>query len=111
MQTNYPSVKAIMQTGCSKATASVVKRVFTANRTELLDDFEAARRRTAECYNRPGLTDLRMTVIDDLLETHGVEGDENIEYCNAGDTYAPTICYYQGRFVVSSWGDIIERGC
>jgi hypothetical protein len=49
------------------------------------------------------------------LETFGVEGDcelnggIDIQYLNTGDTYAPTVCYYRGRFVVSSFGDIVER--
>jgi len=51
------------------------------------------------------------------LESFGVEGDceENgedhitIQYLNMGDTYAATICYYHGRFQVTSWGDIVER--
>jgi hypothetical protein len=108
MQTNYPSVKTIMQCGCDKATAKTVRFLFTATREEL-NQYEAGAARTAECYNRPSLTDLRLTVIDAALGTHGVEGDNNMEYCNAGDTYATTICHYAGRFVVSSWGDIVER--
>jgi len=49
------------------------------------------------------------------LETFGVdcelngEGHINILYLNTGDTYDPTVCFYRGRFIVSSWGDIVER--
>ena len=51
------------------------------------------------------------------LGTFGVEGCTTdygqdaftIQYLNSGETYEPTICYYKGRFVVSSWGDIAER--
>lgn len=50
------------------------------------------------------------------LGTYGVEGDceENgedhitIQYLNTGDTYGLTLCYYRGRFVVSSWGNTVE---
>ena len=50
------------------------------------------------------------------LETYGVEGDcagngnghVDLQYLNTGDSYASTICYYKGRFIVSSWGDIVE---
>jgi hypothetical protein len=50
------------------------------------------------------------------LGTFGVEGDcrENgeghitLQYLNTGDSYAATICYWRGRFVVTSWGDIVE---
>jgi len=48
---------------------------------------------------------------------YGVEGDTadngeghiTIQYINTGDAYTPTVCYYKGRFIVSSWGDIAER--
>lgn len=51
------------------------------------------------------------------LGTFGVEGTTSdygqdpftIQYLNMGETYEPTICYYKGRFIVSSWGDIAER--
>lgn len=33
-----------------------------------------------------------------------------IEYLNAGDTYAATLLYVNGRFRVGCWGDIVERG-
>ena len=109
MQTNYPSIKAIMQCGVDRGTAKQIKDVFTMPRDVLNELHHAARARTAECYNRPSLTDLRLTVIDSLLETYGVEGDDNLEWCNTGDTYATTVCFFRGRFVVSSWGDIVER--
>ena len=46
----------------------------------------------------------------------GVEGDTaangeghiTIEYINTGDTYAPTICHWRGKFRVCSLGDIVE---
>ena len=48
--------------------------------------------------------------------TFGVEGDcaangddhITIDYLNSGDTYALTICFWHGRFIVSSWGDLVE---
>ena len=51
------------------------------------------------------------------LGTFGVEGDceENgegcitIQYLNSGDSYDSTIIYWEGRFIVSSWGDIVEN--
>lgn len=109
MQTNYPSVKTIMQCGVDRGTAGLIKSVFTMKRGALNEIFEVARARTNECYNAPGITDLRLTVIDSLLGTYGVDGDDNLEWCNAGDTYVTTICYFRGRFIVSSWGDIVER--
>lgn len=119
MQTNYPSVKTIMTCGVDRGTATLIKTVFTMKRGALNEIFEVARARTAECYNPPGITDLRLTVIDSLLGTYGTEGIEVIarngdfkgwlEYCNAGDTYNTTVLYYEGRFSVGCWGDIVER--
>lgn len=62
-----------------------------------------------------------LKVADDLLDGHGVEyiesltdtmrSREGLSYVNMGDTYDTTLIYDhgKGRFVVSSWGDIVER--
>ena len=69
----------------------------------------------------------RLESIDNLLGTFGTEAirgdwqngywcDIVASYCNAGDTYAVTVMHVrgdswsgQGRFIVSSWGDWVER--
>jgi len=33
-----------------------------------------------------------------------------IRYINMGDTYAETIMWVEGRFVLGDWGSIVERG-
>jgi hypothetical protein len=55
--------------------------------------------------------------IDKVLRTHGVEylgvrkrADEDVYYCNAGDTYASTVIFIGPRMVVGCWGDLIEAG-
>ena len=43
----------------------------------------------------------------------GVEGFEldgyGVLYLNTGDTYALTICFFMGKFRITSWGDIVEN--
>jgi hypothetical protein len=60
-----------------------------------------------------------MVALDATAETFGVEyvpaghnaRSPGFEYLNTGDTYAPTIIRLDtGRYIVSSWGDIVERG-
>lgn len=65
----------------------------------------------------------RMERINELLGTHGVEairgtrqngywGDVVAQYCNTGDTYGTTVIMIRGtppRFIVSSFGDWVER--
>lgn len=54
---------------------------------------------------------------DEALNGHGVEyltpsdGGNGVDYVNMGETYAPTLMfdYKTNRFVVSSWGDLVER--
>lgn len=55
--------------------------------------------------------------IDRLFQTHGVEylgrdkrSGEDIDYCNAGDTYSGTILFIGSRLIVGTIGDIVERG-
>ena len=66
----------------------------------------------------------RMAAIDKILHTCGVEAIENEDggfddpywgsaialYCNAGDTYAPTILYdiEACRYKITTWGDWYE---
>jgi hypothetical protein len=79
-----------------------------------LEVLPAAAARIRECYNPPSTPDLRMTVLDDLLCTHGVEAfrlrdGSNVMYLNAGDTYTPTIVRMRGNYYVRDWGSIAER--
>lgn len=39
--------------------------------------------------------------------THNVCHD--VQYCNAGDTYAMTVLYYNGKLKIGDWGSIVER--
>lgn len=71
-----------------------------------------------QCYHRPSPHERRMCALDAELETFGVEYTEcgsgpnspAIEYLNAGDTYATTILFVNGRYRIGCWGDIVERG-
>lgn len=35
--------------------------------------------------------------------------ETDIQYCNAGDTYALTIMYVNGRLSIGDWGSIVEE--
>jgi len=66
------------------------------------------------CYNEPTFQEKVMSAIDEVLETHGVEGftineKEVVEYCNTGDTYALTVVFFRGKLRATSYGDIIEK--
>jgi len=70
-----------------------------------------------QCYHRPQAYELVIAAANELLGLHGVEAVEDrngrvvLEYCNTGDTYAPTLIYNLTRrtFSVGSWGDYVER--
>lgn len=54
--------------------------------------------------------------VDCLFRSCGVEhlgvhkrSHFDVYYCNAGDTYAPTILFIGVRMVVGTWGDLVER--
>lgn len=42
------------------------------------------------------------------LESARLPDGEWLEYFNAGDPYEATICRYRGRWIVASWGDVVE---
>jgi hypothetical protein len=72
----------------------------------------------AQCYHCPSITELKMSMIDEVLDNYGVEGinlDEHgfncwFSYSNNGRTYKATIgyCPLAGEFIVTSWGDYYE---
>ena len=91
-------------------------------RTDARKACRLALRRTARLPERE-----RIDACNALLETFGVEGirgnwqngywaDIVATYCNTGDTYALTVLQVRpdwsggrSRFVVTSWGDFVER--
>ena len=60
------------------------------------------------CYNDPEDYLVKLYAIDEILCTYGVESEYDIEYCNAGDTYALTVMYVNGYWKVSTLGDEFE---
>ena len=73
-----------------------------------------------DCYHRPPLNrpDTIMVAIDEVIGMYGTEAiwgssvtHPVAEYCNAGDTYAPTILYsYESRaYRVTTFGNFVER--
>jgi len=65
-------------------------------------------------YARADEPEYLLRVADPIIGTMGVESVElpdgtYLEYCNAGETYASTLCYKDGEFFISSWGDVYEE--
>lgn len=65
----------------------------------------------------PSLVDVQMQLANEIIEGCGVEHCGEVDmrngppllYINLGDTYQATLCRFRGRFIVSSWGDVVER--
>ena len=73
----------------------------------------------SKCHHAPTLAHCRMTALDAVAETYGIEHVHQghnarslaFDYLNTGDTYALTLVRYSdGRYRVASIGDIVERG-
>jgi len=92
--------------------AKQARRVLEMTRREL-EALPAGEARVRECYHAPTTADLRLTCLNELAETHGVEAFETdhgvCEYLNAGDAYNATLVRFRGRYRVTTWGDIAER--
>ena len=68
-------------------------------------------------YNKPSARYKRMLALNHALDMYGVEhvgqfGERGFYYLNTGDTYAATLVQFDGSnaIVLSSWGDVVERG-
>lgn len=77
------------------------------------EDAKAIRRIWHTEASRP----LARSKIDKILSTHGVEylgrnkrTNDEVYYCNAGDTYSTTVLFIGSHLRVGCWGDLIERG-
>lgn len=80
------------------------------------DRFPATMAWIRDCYNRPSAGELSMSAANELLGGHGAEAVFSdgatwpwLEYVNMGDAYTTTLCRVDGRYIVSSWGDEVER--
>jgi hypothetical protein len=107
---NLPSVKTLRDVFGENAKQA--RKILEMTRREL-EALPAGAARVRECYNPPATSDLRLTCLNELAGTHGVEAFETrhgwCEYLNAGDTYSVTLVRYRGRYRVTTWGDIAER--
>lgn len=105
-----PSVKTLRRCFDDPAAA---RRIFEMSRAELLETTAGAAR-DRECYNAPETWDIRMHALNAAGGFHGVESlqtestDEYAEYLNAGDSYAPTVIYWRGKYRIQSVGDFVE---
>lgn len=123
---NLPSVKTLLKIeGMDKDRAKLLRRVLEANHSDKLSDmidelrptFATTNKWWTSCYGRPGIAQIKLTMANDLIEGHGVECSGEVdmrngpplEYVNLGDSYDTTLCRFQGRWRVASWGDIVER--
>ena len=92
--------------------AKQARRILEMSRREL-ESLPAGAARVAECYHPPATSDLRLTCLNALAGTHGVESFQTktgyCDYLNAGDAYAATLVRFRGRYRVTTWGDIAER--
>lgn len=113
MKTKTPSIKTLR--AVFGENAKEAKRILQATRAEL-ETIPAGAARVRECYHPPSTKDLRLTCLDKLAGTFGVEAFQTTagdycEYLNAGDTYTTTLLWFRGAYRVGCWGDIAEKHC
>ena len=106
-----PSIKTLRRIFGDNAVRA--KQILQMSRDELLQ-LPAGAARDKECYHPPQTWDIRMTCLNELGDFSGVEGildfdGVRVEYLNAGDTYTETLVRFNGKYRVTSWGDIAER--
>jgi hypothetical protein len=124
MQNKFPSVVTLCKIqGVSKDVAETIRFIMKARTRETLENmslYDTYYQKTGKyMYNEHSTTELKFQMIETLLYSagigHGLEyihcynGLHGIEYINMGDTYILTLCFYHGEFIVSSWGDIVEK--
>jgi len=134
MTTIAPSIKTLTSSlkDVDTVKAKLIRKLIKADREGLLelagtlDKFNRDIHWQRFNYINHPTADLRAELLDSVLETYGVEylfkGSDGLRcdpegcqdqpictYLNTGDTYAPTLLQYRGRWQVGCWGDIAER--
>jgi hypothetical protein len=109
--TRLPSVRTLRAVFGDQAKQA---RAILEMTREQLEALPAGQSRVRECYNPPATSDIRLTCLDALGETYGVEAFQVrdgtwCEYLNVGDPYRTTLLRLRGRYRVACWGDIVER--
>ena len=117
---NLPSIKTLQTIkDVTLEDARKVRAILECKSVDAVTELsESADRYVRQCYNKPPLQTVKLTAADSILRTFGVEyisrgrgaKSPSIEYCNTGDTYASTLMWTRGRYIVGCWGDIVERG-
>lgn len=104
-----PSVKTLSQCFDDPKRA---RRIFEMSQRELeqLPDVQTL---ISGCFHRPLNFVVRLHALNTAGGFHGAEtlesaAGEYAEYLNAGDTYAPTVIYWGGRYRIQSVGDFVE---
>lgn len=71
----------------------------------------------SQYYNKPSARYKRMLALNHALDMYGVVhtgqfGEKGFSYLNTGDTYGTTLIQFDdsNAIILSSWGDIVERG-
>ena len=100
-------------------TAEAIRAILECKTVEAVCELNsAASRMFGACYYRPALQAVKLEAINELMDGCGVEyipagrnkRSPSIEYVNLGETYLDTVLWTRGRYVVGSWGDIVEKG-
>src|ERR1035437_10315354 len=104
MQINYPSIKTLVsRLNIERETAKLIRSIMAETSKQALIDNCNDKDLLKGFYNYPSSNEMKMMLIDKQLESYGTEAFQDkkgycLEYCNMGDTYIATICFYRGRF-------------
>ena len=121
-----PSVKTLTEIGIDDEKARLLRRVLklkTRVGAEIMigsirqpGPFPKTVSWRMQLCGSPSLVDVQMQLANEIIEGCGVEHCGEVDmrngppllYINLGDTYDKTLCRFRDRYIVSSWGDIVE---
>lgn len=94
--------------------AKKAREILEMSRTQLIG-LPAGSLRVGECLHAPKTYDIRLHCLNAI--DSGLFGIENLvsacgsyaSYLNTGDSYTPTLIYWDGQYRVQSIGDFVEK--
>lgn len=112
--TKTPSIKAL-KVAFPNHDSKLIKLLLIDD--EAVGKYVEHYRLLSQYYNEPSARYKRMIALNYALDMYGIEhvgqfGEKGFNYLNTGDAYAATLIQFDGSnaIILSSWGDIVERG-
>lgn len=119
MMNKFPLIE-LTEEALKENAVSLLGNEYTAHKEMQLLDCFFENERIITSWQASQNDEIAISILekfDKILNTHGIESltdanyselEEEVYYCNTGDTYGQTIIWYDSVFHIGDWGSLYE---